>query len=126
MSCLTFNRPRMYLHLAATFPHGLYLQMQVSLLEQSEIENIIRRTAESVAAELRDDIEHARTPELMTKDQLAGYWQCSISHVNRQMKSGLPVEYVGESPRFRKTHIDAWLRSNRETKRTPLKIVRAG
>lgn len=80
-------------------------------LTESELSDLIRRSAVAVADELRQDIH--RTPELMTKAELAEYLRCDVSKVNRYMRKGLPFEPFGSSPRFRKVNIDKWLQSER-------------
>lgn len=86
------------------------MTVQVITLTTDELTNIIRRTASAVADSLRDDIESRRTPELMTKTELAEYLRCDVSKINRYMSKGMPFEYFGEHPRYRKSDIDGWLK----------------
>jgi excisionase family DNA binding protein len=52
----------------------------------------------------------------MTKRELAEYLRCGISKINRLMKKiseeKVPFEMFGDTPRYRKTDIDAWLKKN--------------
>lgn len=85
---------------------------QVILLTADELSDIIRRTADAVVSELRDEIDTRRPKELMTKTELADYLRCDVSKINRYMTKDLPFEYFGDHPRFRKSDIDFWLKSN--------------
>lgn len=87
--------------------------MTVITLSQADLETIIRRTADAVASDLRADLETRRTPELMTKAELAEYLRCDVSKINRYMSAGLPFEQFGSTPRFRKVSIDTWLQRER-------------
>lgn len=78
---------------------------EIVVLSQNELADIIRRTAVAVTKELRQDIE-TKTPEIMTKAELADYLRCDVSKINRMMKQGLPYFTFGSAPRFRKSAID--------------------
>lgn len=82
---------------------------EIIVLSKGELADIIRRTATAVVDDLRDDIATFKTPELMTKAELADYLRCDVSKINRMMKTGLPHEPFGSAPRFRKSSIDRWL-----------------
>lgn len=82
--------------------------MAIAVLDESEITELIRKAVALATADLRDELERSRTPELMTKDQLAKYLECHVSSINRFMKEGMPVE---RGPRFRKCCVDAWLKN---------------
>lgn len=84
------------------------MTVQVITLSSDELATIIRRTADAVADNLRDDIESQKTPELMTKAELAKYLRCDVSKINRYMTKGLPFFYFGDHPRFRKSEIDEY------------------
>jgi excisionase family DNA binding protein len=84
--------------------------MAIAVLEESELQKIITDAVKLAAAELRDELERSRTPELMDKGLLTKYLRCHISSINRFMKNGMPFEMLGEHPRFRKSDIDAWLK----------------
>jgi len=93
--------------------------MAIAVLEESEIQTIIRDAVKLATAELRDELERSRTPELMSKDRLALYLECHVSSINRFMKSGgMPFEMLGDHPRFRKSAIDVWLQGNAIGKKT--------
>lgn len=51
----------------------------------------------------------------MTCADVAAYLQVSMATVRRYVRSGMPVDRMGDSgrPRFRKSEIDAWLKSDR-------------
>lgn len=84
-------------------------------LSESELAELIRRTALAVTDELRQDVA-TPTPELMTKAECAEYLRCDISKINRLMvrdERPLPVLQFGGTPRFRKSEIDHWLQNER-------------
>lgn len=83
--------------------------MKVVVLEQAEIDEMLRRAADLAVSKLRDDIERTRTPELMDATQLSVYLNCHRSTINRHVKRGMPEEMCGDVPRYRKTSIDLWL-----------------
>jgi excisionase family DNA binding protein len=87
--------------------------LAVAVLSKDEIHALIHQAASAVIADLREELERPRTPELMTKHELAEYLRCDVSKVNRYMKEGLPFEMFGSHPRFRKSDIDAWLKDER-------------
>ena len=89
--------------------------MEIVALSKNDIEELLTRAARTSVSLLRDDLEKHRTPELMTKSELANYLRCSVASISRFLKQGIPVEYVGESPRFRKVNIDKWLSLNAST-----------
>jgi hypothetical protein len=83
--------------------------MSVALLSRSDIEEIIEDTTRKVIAELRGEL--SRPPkEIMTKAELAEYWNCSTATINRYMNAGMPVLRFGENdhPRFRRKEVDSW------------------
>lgn len=84
-------------------------QTEIVVLSKSEYKEILRQNAVAVASELLTRIDTKSVPELMTKTELAEYLKCSVSKINDQMKKGLPTEYFGDVPRFRKSKIDEWL-----------------
>lgn len=83
--------------------------MNVVVLEEPELETLLKRVADLAVSNLRDDIERTRTPELMDATQLAAYLTCNRSTINRYVKRGMPEERCGDQPRYRKTSIDLWL-----------------
>jgi hypothetical protein len=87
--------------------------MAIAVLEESQLQTIIRDAVKLATAELRDELERSRTPELMNKVQLTKYLDCHVSSINRFMKGGMPYEMLGEHPRFRKADIDTWLKHGR-------------
>jgi hypothetical protein len=84
--------------------------MQVVVLEKDELADLLRQAANLAVSKLRDDLESKRTPELMSKEQLAVYLDVHISTIDRYMKKGIPIEHAGDLPRFRKNSIDLWLK----------------
>jgi hypothetical protein len=88
--------------------------MKVVVLDESEITEIVRHAVKLATAELLDELERSRTPELMSKDRLAIYLDCHISSINRFMKAGMPYEMLGDHPRFRKADIDLWLKVKKD------------
>ena len=84
--------------------------MAIAVLGESEITELIRKAVLLATAELRDELERSRTPELMKKERLAEYLDCHVSSITRFMKAGMPVEMLGDHPRFRKADIDIWLK----------------
>lgn len=87
------------------------MNVEIITITKPELQAIIERTAVAVAEELRETLASARTPELMTRAELAEYLRCDVSKINRYMKDGLPVEYFGSTPRYRKADIDRWLKN---------------
>jgi hypothetical protein len=87
---------------------------EIVVLTKDELAEVIEKTALAVTEKLREDLQKARTPELMTKDQVATYLHCHPVSINRFMDRGLPYEQFGDLPRFRKTDIDRWLKSNKK------------
>lgn len=83
--------------------------MAVAVLDESQLQDLIRQAVLLATAELRDELELKRTPEVMTKQQLSDYIHYDASSINRFMKEGMPFE---RGPRFRKCCIDAWLKSS--------------
>ncbi len=88
---------------------------QTILLDQDELEEMFRRVATFAVTNVLERVADNPTPELMTKRELAKYLRCSEQKINRLMKSGLPCERFGDSPRYRKTDIDRYLREKRTT-----------
>lgn len=87
--------------------------MAIAVLEEAEIQKIISETVKLATAELRDELERSRTPELMTKEMLADYIHKSVSSITRwmsQLKDPLPFEPCGDGPLFRKCCVDSWLK----------------
>lgn len=83
--------------------------MKVVVLEEPELETLLRRVADLAVSNLRDDIERTRTPELMTAQQLADYLTCNRTTISSYVKRGMPEERCGDQPRYRKTSVDLWL-----------------
>jgi len=48
---------------------------------------------------------------LLTTDDVAQLLRCSVRHVRRLRKDGLPVVWLGEVPRFERDAVVAWLRT---------------
>jgi len=88
--------------------------MQVVVIDETKLQEMLDRAASEAVARLRDDLERKRTPELMTRSQLAQYLTRHPSSINRYMNEGMPYEMCGDDPRFRKTDIDHWLRRRRK------------
>jgi predicted DNA-binding transcriptional regulator YafY len=53
---------------------------------------------------------------LMTEQELAAYCRVSVRTVQRwrQRRTGPPVLWAGDKPRYRKAEVDAWLRCRAE------------
>lgn len=83
---------------------------QVIFLTKDAIEELLTRSASLAVEHLRDDLERSRSHELMTKAEVADYLRCDVSKINRMMRTGLPFEMFGSTPRFRKSDVDHWLR----------------
>lgn len=85
--------------------------MAIAVLDESQLQDLIRQAVLLATAELRDELERSRTPELMDKAALCKYLApCHPSSINRFMKKGMPFEKCGSEPRFRKCCVDAWLK----------------
>lgn len=79
-------------------------------LTESQLTEIIKRTAKAAVEDMRRDIENAKTPVIMTKADLANYLRCHISKIDRMMRyENLPSISFGSHPRFRRSEIDKWL-----------------
>lgn len=90
--------------------------MAIAVLEESELKNLIRQAVTLATADLRDELERSRTPELMTKELLAAYLHKSTSSITRWMsraKDPIPFEECGDGPLFRKCCVDSWLKKTR-------------
>lgn len=85
---------------------------KVIYLTESDLADLIRRTALAVANDLRQDLRRAQTKEVMSKAELSEYWGCSIATINRYMKDGMPFEKVYDNahPTFRRFDVDSWKR----------------
>jgi hypothetical protein len=82
---------------------------QIALLSEQQIEQIIERTATRVADNLRADLERSRLKEILSKQDLAEYWNCSVATINRWMLLGLPHDRVDNGhPSFRRSKVDFW------------------
>ncbi len=82
--------------------------LTIVTLARDELEALLIR-ASKFGAEQAIEETSARTPELMTKGELAEYLRCDVSKINRKMKEGLPYIVFGNHPRYRKSDIDYWL-----------------
>jgi excisionase family DNA binding protein len=69
------------------------------------VEGIVAATVEKTINKL------TTTPDVMSKQQLAAYWQVSKGTIDRYMaEHGLPFRKIaGGSPRFFKRECDAWM-----------------
>jgi excisionase family DNA binding protein len=89
-----------------------------------ELERIVQRACKAAVEQYRDSL---KTPvlEVMTKAELADYLRCSVSKVNSYMGKGLPFFMFGEHPRYRKSDIDRWLKSEhlQEIQRQTAEVV---
>lgn len=86
--------------------------MAIAVLDEIQLTEIIRQAVLLATADLREELERARTPELMTRELLAQYLSCHPSTITRYIKLGLPVEHCGDQPRYRKASVDRWLQRN--------------
>jgi excisionase family DNA binding protein len=85
--------------------------MQPLVLSEDELHAIIKLTAKAVADELRADLTKAKQKEVLTKAELAEYWNCSMATINRYMRySKLPCLRYGDKdhPRFKRSEVDRW------------------
>lgn len=81
----------------------------IVIITDSQLTALADRVAAAVD-ELRQDLEAAKIPELMNREQLAAYVGCHPSTVNRLMRAGMPYELLLKAPRFRKEDVDRWMK----------------
>jgi excisionase family DNA binding protein len=84
---------------------------EIVVLDKSQLEEMLQRAGRFAASIVLEKAEKVSS-ELMTKQELAVYLRCDISKINRLMKKDLPFFMFGETPRFRKSDIDNWLKKN--------------
>lgn len=87
---------------------------EIVVLSKYELSELLRQNARMIVMELREEIKSKPFREVMTKKELAEYLRCDSQKINRYMKLGLPYEQFGDHPRFRKSSIDEWLKSNKK------------
>lgn len=64
--------------------------------------------------------EISAEPEtLLTQEEGARFCRCSVRHFRRLRDEGLPTLWLGESPRFERVAILAWLRARESTRPEP-------
>ncbi len=68
------------------------------------------RLREIVREELVELDRLAPSP-LLTLEEAAKYFRCSTRHLRRLRTEGLPCVMLGESPRFERDAVVAWLRA---------------
>jgi excisionase family DNA binding protein len=76
-------------------------------LSQDEFRELQREVIRQVLAELLPCVPTG----LLTLEETAELFRCSTRHVRRLRHEGLPVVWVGESPRFERDAVLAWLRT---------------
>jgi hypothetical protein len=81
----------------------------------------IRSIAELVADLLRPAL--APTSALLTKEELAQTLRVSAQTIDRQVRAGMPVEYVGDLPRFDLAACRAWLATRPKKERPPATVA---
>jgi phage terminase Nu1 subunit (DNA packaging protein) len=83
----------------------------------------IQRIADAVAAKLGA----APAGGLITKDELARQLKVSPATITRSVRRGMPVEYVGDLPRFDAAACRAWLHDRAASgRRAPAPSVSEG
>lgn len=86
-------------------------KIEVVTVPVAELEQKFKQIALEAAAEAFRSI--GRVPEVMTKAQLAEYWQCSERVINdylagRGVSEPIPHGGVGSHPRFYRHDVDQW------------------
>jgi excisionase family DNA binding protein len=70
---------------------------------------------------LREELAEIARPNggaLLTSDEAAQLCRCSTRHLRRLRDEGLPVILLGDSPRFEREAVLAWLRRTTEVTRS--------
>jgi hypothetical protein len=65
---------------------------------------------EALRGAARSDVV-AELETLLTQEDAARFCRCSVRHFRRLRDEGLPTLWLGESPRFERDAVLAWLRS---------------
>lgn len=79
----------------------------------------LRPMVRDVVAEVLTEFLEAEPlkPELLTRQQVAQVLQISSQTVMRMVKEGMPMQRIGDSPRFKVAHVLAWIEER--SKRAP-------
>ena len=88
------------------------MTVKVVTLEESELEEMLRRAATFGATKALEKFQTAPIPEVMDKKDLCKYLKCNVSKINRLMSKGMPHHTFGDHPRFYKSEIDKWLKGD--------------
>jgi len=81
---------------------------------QGALPNFVEGLVELIAARVVEQLQPANTAPaqlLLTKQELARSWSCSVSTIDRLRTEGLPTVLIGESPRFHAATATAWLQT---------------
>lgn len=84
--------------------------LPLAALPTSEVLRLVRDLVRSELAELRAD----QSPALLDREGLAQALGCSTGQVDKLRRQGLPVVWLGASPRFELPAVLAWLRTRPE------------
>jgi excisionase family DNA binding protein len=76
-------------------------------LSEVEFREVQREIIRDALTELLPTVP---TP-LLTLEETAEFFRCSTRHIRRLRREGLPAVMLGESPRFERDAVLAWLRS---------------
>lgn len=80
--------------------------VEVITIEKTEL---VRLIDSSISCAIEKAISSSKTPEIMTKAEIAKYLKRSNATINRWMRyHGLPYHGVGR-PTFNRAEVDAWL-----------------
>lgn len=88
-------------------------ELAAALLDAGLTERLVDGLAERIAGILGSA---ASAPEgLLTRDELAMRLRVSPVTIDRQVRDGMPREYIGDLPRFDYQACRAWLRERERT-----------
>lgn len=87
------------------------------LLNEKDFQTALREVAQTVIDEMRDAMLEAKQPPppIMTREQLAEFWQVSEQHINNCMRdtaNPIPHHYLKTSLRFDLREVSEWSREN--------------
>lgn len=80
----------------------------VIVTTREELEQLITAAVEKALAEQREDV----APALLDRATIARRLGIGTSTVDRLRREGMPVVWIGESPRFEADACVAWLRDH--------------
>lgn len=84
----------------------------VIVTTREQLEEIIANAVEKALAEQREDV----APALLDRATIARRLGVGTSTVDRLRREGMPVIWIGDSPRFEANACVAWLREHSQQK----------